>query len=142
MKGASLHPLPFLSLLSFPPTAYSPNNIRFACVCPCYLLSFNFAFKRFAPFAASAAASKGCKKDHAHIQSDSMPLFPPPPRPSLSPASQASRLRAVVGVTRPCAGSLCVLSFFILRSLPPPTKICICRKVQHSEQDQNHHHQE
>lgn len=30
-------------------TPHSTNNIRFVCVCPCYLLSFNFAFKRFAP---------------------------------------------------------------------------------------------
>lgn len=107
---------------------HSTNNIRFVCVCPCYLLSFNFAFKRFAP--------SQHQKDAKRI-THTVKVFPCP-----SPAHSSTRLcwmRAVVGVTRPCW--LCVLSFFILRSAPPPTRnLYMSKSPTFRAGPENHHH--
>lgn len=111
MKGAralaSRAPFPSPSL----PTPHSTNNIRFVCVCPCYLLSFNFAFKRFAP--------SQHQKDAKRI-THTVKVFPcPSPRPLLHPPLPL--LNACGRWRHSTLLAVCVVIFhFAQRSSPHP----------------------
>lgn len=90
---------------------HSTNNIRFVCVCPCYLLSFNFAFKRFAP--------SQHQKDAKRI-THTVKVFPcPSPRPLLYPPLPL--LNACGRWRHSTLLAVCVVIFhFAQRSSPHP----------------------